>query len=104
MSKSRLLQIELLLDRDDLTDAEWNALNKEANDIQEQLNAQKAEHKIKQQERERQALELALHEKNLAITDAEVDEMYSEFHKLHAGQRDANGRTFDEWFNQALSL
>lgn len=104
MSTSRLRWLEDQLERDDLTDLQFDSYNREANLIQADLNATKEKQKIVREQQLQEAKELALQEKYLAITDEEVEEMYVAFYKVHAGRIDSNGRTFEDWFEQAKSL
>lgn len=103
-ARSRLRWLEEQLDRDDLTDLQYESYNSEANAIQDQLNKEKKEQEELKAKAMRERLEQEAYEKALSITDAEVDKMYSDFHILNAGQIDSNGRTFEEWFEQALAL
>jgi hypothetical protein len=104
MSTQRLNWLDQELDREDLPEHLAELYMKEANAIQTEINNRKVNQQVRRDKEMQEANELALLEKNLAITDEEVEEMYVAFHKLNAGKTDANGRTFDEWFEKAIAL
>ena len=99
MSQSRLLWLEAQLERDDLTDLQFDSYNREANLIQAEINARKEQRRliIEQQRREEQEeLELA---KVLSLTEEQVDKMYEDSCLKY---QDVNGMSFKDWYAQSL--
>lgn len=99
MSKSRLLWLEQQLERDDLTDLQFDCYNHEANCIQAEINARKAElDKIREQQRieEQEEIELA---KVLSLTEDQVEKMYEDSCTKY---QDVNGVSFKDWYAQSL--
>lgn len=98
MSLSRLNWLEEQLERDDLTDLQFDSYNKEANAIQTEINQRRAERKafIESQQREKEE-ELAM-EKIAALTEEMVDKMY---HDTCIKYQDVNGMSFKKWYEQS---
>ncbi len=99
MSKSRLLWLENQLERDDLTDLQFDCYNREANLIQADINARKAElDKMREEQRkeEQEELELA---KILSLTEDQVEKMYEDSCIKY---EDVNGMSFRDWYAQSL--
>lgn len=98
-AKSRLAYLEQQLDRDDLTDMEWDSFNKEANLIQEQLNEEKkirdAEKAIRLKEAQEEA-EIAFAE---SITEEAVEKMYIDTCLKY---QDVNGISFKDWYEKSV--
>lgn len=101
---NRYAWLERELDREDLTDEEFNTLNKEINDLQSVINESKAQKKKLTDEEAKQRIQDELNAKALEITDEEVDQMYAQFIQQNAGQFDEHGRTFEQWLNISVSL
>lgn len=99
MSRSRLRYLEEQLERDDLTDMQWDSFNKEANAIQVELNEQAA--KIKALREAQKAEEIAELElaKALSLTEEEVEKMYEDSCLKY---QDVNGMSFRNWYEQSL--
>lgn len=94
-----LAWLEAQMDRDDLTDEEFDTYNRQLNEIytrQDQSRAaskQRREEELKQLQEE---MELAQAE---AITDEEVDKMYTDSCTKY---QDVNGLSFKKWYEQSL--
>lgn len=99
MAASRLSWLEVQLDRDDLTDEEFNLYNREANQIQEGINERKKQQKLirdQQRKEEQEELELA---KVLSLTEEQVEKMYEDSCIKY---QDVNGMSFKQWYEQSL--
>lgn len=94
---SRLDWLESQLDRDDLTAEQFEAYNREANELQDAKNI-----RVKKREEEREALrkemeqEKAL-ERALSLTEEEVEKMYVKFHKNYVSEY----MSYEEWLNKS---
>jgi len=93
--------LEKQLDREDLTDEEFNQYNNELNSIQDgrnkRLEGQKAERELQAKIAAEQIDKL----KAESLTEEEVDKMYREAYEKYAGT--INGLTFEDWFKQSTS-
>lgn len=99
MSRSRLAWLEAQLERDDLTDLQFDSYNREANLIQADLNSKKEEQKrIQEQKRKEEQEEIEM-EKILSLTEDQVDKMYEDSCIKY---QDVNGMSFKEWYEQSL--
>ena len=98
-AKSRLLYLEAQLERDDLTDMEFDSFNREANLIQVQLNEEKkirdAEKAIRLKEQQEEA-EIAFAE---SITEEAVEQMYID---CCIKYQDVNGVSFKDWYEKSI--
>ena len=95
--------LEAQLDRDDLTEEEFDKYNKELNDLHEQRSNAKAKAKamaIREQQRQEEQEELAL-AKVLALTEEQVDKMYMDSCLKY---QDVNGMSFKDWYAQSLKF
>jgi acetyl-CoA carboxylase carboxyltransferase component len=99
MSRERLRWLESQLNRDNLTDEEFELYNKEANTIQAEINSINKEKERQRREREAEEKQERALEYVKSLTDEDVDRLYIEAHNKYAG--DINGMPFDEWFKQA---
>jgi len=94
----RLKQLEWRLDNEDLSDEEFERVNKEWNELQDETSAIRAAAKA---ERDRERLimaEQAELEKVLALTEDEVDKMYE---AACIEYQDVNGMSFKAWYEQS---
>lgn len=99
MSTSRLRWLEAQLERDDLTDLQFDCYNHEANLIQAEINVRKQQQdKIREQQRieEQEEIELA---NILSLTEEQVEKMYEDACLKH---QDVNGMSFRDWYAQSL--
>lgn len=96
---SRYAFLERQLDRDDLTDEEFNEYNRELNHLQDEANQRRKRQdemratRLKEEEEER-ALE-----KVMSLTEAMVDKMYEDTCLRY---QDVNGMSFKAWYEQSL--
>jgi uncharacterized protein (DUF1697 family) len=96
---NRTLWLERQMERDDLTDAEFAAYNRELNEIYSEredttkISKAKRAAELKQEQEE---LDLARAE---AITDEEVEKMYVDSCTKY---QDVNGVSFEQWYQQSL--
>lgn len=99
MSTDRYKFLEAQLDREDLTDDEFNKYNKELNDLQDGVNARKKIQaelraiRLKELEEEREL------EKIESITEEMVDKMYEDSCLKYQG---VNGISFRDWYTKSL--
>lgn len=99
---NREVWLEKQLDRDDLSDIEFNTYNKELNDIQHERNIRKIKAEQIRKELLKQEEESRSEEKMSKLTEEEVDKMYREAYEKYAGT--INGLSFDEWFKESTSF
>jgi hypothetical protein len=99
MSRSRLRYLDEQLNRDDLTDLQFESFNTEANAIQEQLNKEEQERKAILAARRREEQEDAELEKVLSLTEEEVEKMCEDSCLKY---QDVNGVSFREWYHLSL--
>jgi hypothetical protein len=87
--------LELQLDREDLSDEEFNRFNSELNDLQAQMNLRIAARKQELKELEDQkALEFAAQ-----LTEEKVEKMYIDTCLKY---QDVNGISFKDWYEKSL--
>lgn len=98
-AKSRLLYLEAQLERDDLTDMEWDSFNREANLIQEQLNEEKKIRDAALAQRKAEEQEQAEIEFAESITEEAVEKMYED---ACIKYQDVNGVSFCDWYQKSL--
>ena len=99
INMERYRWLEVQLNRDNLTDEEFNVYNKEINTIQIEINIIKAERKaFREQKIKEQQEELEL-QKILSLTEEQVDKMYEDSCLKY---QDVNGMSFKEWYAQSL--
>jgi hypothetical protein len=95
---SRYAWLEQQLDREDLTDTEFNSYNKELND----LHASQEERRLKREqvlaEQRREEQEQIALDKILSLTEDEVEKMYVAFYSDHF----ANAMTYEEWYAKSM--
>lgn len=96
---SREKWLEEQLDRDDLTEEEFQLYNREANEIQARRERRIQDHAKKQLELEKKNREEKAIERLKSLSDEDVDIMYAKAYEKYAG--DINGMSFQEWFEQA---
>lgn len=99
MSLSRLRWLEEQLERDDLTDLQFDSYNSEANAIQEALNSGRLQREAIKAERKRLEQEEIELQKVLSLTEEQVDKMYEDSCLKH---QDVNGMSFKDWYAQSL--
>lgn len=98
-ASSRLKWLEAQLERDDLTDLQFDSYNKEANAIQADLNVQKAKADAFRAEQKRLQQEEAEMQKVLSLTEEQVEQMYQDSCLKY---QDVNGMSFKDWYEQSL--
>lgn len=94
----RIQQLEWRLDNEDLSDEEFDIVNREYNQLQDDMEAPRIAAKA---ERERERKELADAEelaKVLSLTESEVDKMYE---RACIETQDVNGMSFKAWYEQS---
>lgn len=98
-ARARLAWLEQELERDDLTDLQFDSYNNEANAIQAGLNTQKEKDRIIRELARREVQEDIEMEKILSLTEEEVDKMYADSCLKY---QDINGLSFKEWYEQSI--
>ena len=99
MSNNRLTWLEEQLDRDDLTEFQFDSYSREANMIQVDINVRKEKQRlIREQQRieEQEEIELA---NILSLTEDQVEKMYEDSCTKY---QDVNGMSFKDWYAQSL--
>jgi Tfp pilus assembly protein PilN len=95
----RYKYLEMQLDKEDLTDEEFNLYNKELNQLEIEKQTRKASQQaIRAQQLKEEQEEKEL-EKILSLTEDEVDKMYEDSCIKHDG---VNGMSFKDWYAQSL--
>lgn len=87
--------LERQLDRDDLTDEEFNAFNKEINELQTRKN----DIRDKREQERKELQEQVELDKILSLTEEEVEKMYED---ACIKYQDVNGLSFKDWYEQSL--
>jgi hypothetical protein len=96
---NRELYLERQLDREDLTDKEFWAINNELNAIQEKRNRRiEQARKLKEQQLKEENEAFAL-ERAMSLSEEMVDKMYEDSYLKY---QDVNGISFKDWYNQSL--
>lgn len=99
MSVSRLQWLEKQLERDDLTDLQFDSYNREANLIQVEIHSRREQlAKLREQQRIEEQAEIEL-AKVLSLTEEQVDKMYEDSCLKH---QDVNGISFRDWYTQSM--
>lgn len=98
-SRSRLKYLEQQLERDDLTDLQFDSFNREANLIVAQLNEEKKIRDAIVAQRKKEEQEEVELQKVLSLTEEQVDKMYEDSCLKY---QDVNGMSFRDWYQQSL--
>lgn len=96
---NRATFLERQLDREDLTDEEFNLYNKELNDLQDGINKQRAKMDALRAERLKEQEEEAALARLDSLTEVMVDKMYEDTCLKY---QDVNGMSFKAWYAQSL--
>lgn len=96
---SRLEYLTEQLDRDDLTELQFDSFNAEANLLQEQINKEITVRKAIIAARKKEEQEDLEMQTALSLTEDEVEKMYEDSCLKH---RDVNGISFRDWYKQSL--
>jgi hypothetical protein len=94
----RLRLLEWRLDNEDLSDEEFRRVNKEYNDIQDEMEAFNVDAKNRRLEERKRLAESDELAKILTLTEDEVDRMYE---KACIDTQDVNGMSFKAWYEQS---
>jgi hypothetical protein len=94
----RLQQLEWKLDNEDLTDEQFTIINREYNELQDDLEAPRAAAKAKREQECKEMAEAEELAKILSLTEEEVDRMYESACTTY---QDVNGMSFKAWYEQS---
>lgn len=96
---NRYAWLERQLDREDLSDAEFNQYNKELNALQDEKNERRARIDAITALRKKEEQEEMEMQNILSLTEEQVEKMYEDSCLKH---QDVNGLSFREWYAQSL--
>jgi hypothetical protein len=94
----RLQELEWQLDNEDLTDEQFTIINREYNELQDDMEAPRAAAKAKREQERKELAEAEELNNILSLTEEEVDIMYA---KACTEYQDVNGMSFKAWYEQS---